>query len=125
MNIYIKDSNNSWYDITKWIAYQGVEFSRQDIEAPDAGRTLDGLMHRGRVAIKEKMQIKTIAMNKSDIATLHTLLYPETIEVKVNPYPNTNSSKEMTMYANNFKTNYIIHKNNDELQSMSFPLVEV
>ena len=125
MNIYIKDGNNSWYNITKWIAYQGVEFSRQDVEAPDAGRTLDGKMHRGRVAIKEKMQIKTVAMNKSDIATLHGLLYPETIEVKVDPYPNTGVSKELEMYANNFKTNYIIKKGNDELQSMSFPLVEV
>lgn len=126
MRFYIKDANSNWYEITKWIAYQGVTFSRNDVEAPDAGRTLDGLLHRGRVAIKEKMKVKTVPMSKADIAILHTLLYPETIEVKVDPYPNTNAAKEMTMYANNFETTYIIHRSNgDDIQSMSFPLVEV
>ena len=125
MTVELSPDGSTWTDITKWIAYQGITFSRNDVEAPDAGRTLDGIMHRGRVAIKEKIKIKTVPMKKADIATLHTLLYPETLYVRVNPYPGTNSSKTLNVYANNFETNYIIHRTSDDIQSMSFPLVEV
>jgi len=124
MTVEIK-SGNSWVDITKWIKYGGVTFSRNDVEAPDAGRDMTGLMHRGRVASKEKMEISTVPMHKTDIASLHALLLPETIEVKVTPYPGTNAAKEMTMYSNNVKTTYIIHRTNDDIQSITFPLVEV
>lgn len=125
MTIEIKNSSNQWVDITPMIAYQGISFSRNDIESPDSGRTLDGLMHRGRIAVKEKMEVKTIQLTKSQVASLTTLLYPETIQVRVNPYSNTNASKTMTMYSNNVKVNYVIHRTNDDLQSVSFPLIEV
>ena len=113
-------------DITKYIKYQGITFSRNDVEAPDAGRDMDGLMHRGRVAIKERMDIETVPLTKSEVAALHALLKPETFSVTVNPYPNTNASKTMTMYSNSVKTTHIIHRaNGDDIQSISFPLVEV
>jgi hypothetical protein len=83
-------------------------------------------MHRDRVAIKEKMQIKTVPLGKDKIALLQTLLDPETLTVRVNPYPKTNASKTMTMYTNNVSTQHIIHRSNgDDIQSMSFPLIEV
>lgn len=112
-------------DITKYIKYQGVSFSRQDIEAPDSGRTLDGLMHRGRVAIKEKIEISTVPLTKTEMSTILALIEPETFSVTVNPYPRTNASKTMTMYSNNVKMSYIIHRPNDDVQSITFPLVEV
>ena len=113
-------------DITKYIKFGGLTFSRNDVEAPDAGRDLAGLMHRGRVAIKERMDIETVPLTKSEVAALHALLLPETFSVTVSPYPNTNASKTMTMYSNNIKTTYIIHRSSGEdIQSISFPLVEV
>lgn len=112
-------------DVTKYIKYGGISFSRNDVEAPDAGRDMAGLMHRGRVAIKERIDIETIPLTKSEAAALHALLEPETITVTVNPYPNTNASKQMTMYSNNIKTTHIIHRASDELYTISFPLVEV
>ena len=113
-------------DITPYIKYGGVTFSRNDVEAPDAGRTLDGIMHRGRVAIKERMDITTIQLNRSQLAAIHSALEPETFSVTVNPYPMTNASKTMTMYSNSVKTTYIIHRaNGEEYQELSFPLVEV
>lgn len=113
-------------DITKYIKYQGISFTRNDVDAPDAGRDMAGLMHRGRVAVKEKIEIETVPLTKSQVAALHALLLPETVSVTVSPYPNTNASKTMTMYANNIKTTYIIHRaSGEEIQSISFPLVEV
>lgn len=118
--------NMTWVDITPMIAWQGLTFSRNDVDAPDAGRTMDGTMHRGRVASKEKMEIKTVQLTRAQVSALETLLFPETIQVRVTPYPRTNAVHTMTMYSNNVKATYIIHRaNGEDLQSLSFPLVEV
>lgn len=119
-------SSLAWVDITPMIAWQGLTFSRNDVDAPDAGRTMDGTMHRGRVASKEKMEIKTVQLTRAQSSALQTLLYPESIQVRVTPYPRTNSAHTMNMYSNNVKTTYVIHRENGEdLQSLSFPLVEI
>ena len=126
MTVEIQNSLGNWIDITPYIAWQGLTFSRNDVDAPDAGRDMSGLMHRGRVAVKEKMNIQTVTMTKTQSAALQTLLYPQSIQVRVNPYPRTNASQTMTMYTNNVKTTYVIHTNGgDELQSLSFPLIEL
>ena len=124
MTVEIKNSSNNWVDITPYIAFGGLTFSRNDVDAPDAGRSMDGLMHRGRVAVKEKMNINTIPLTKAESSTIQTLLYPETISVRVNPYPRTNASQTMSMYSNNVKVSYLIHRSNDDLQTLSFPLIE-
>lgn len=126
MTVEIYDSANAvWVDITPWIAWQGLTFSRNDVDAPDAGRTMDGTMHRGRVASKEKMEVKTVQLTRAQSSRLQTLLFPESIQVRVTPYPRTNSAHIMKMYSNNVKTTYVIHRQNGEdLQSLSFPLIE-
>lgn len=126
MTVEIKDSSNSWIDITPYIAFGGLTFSRNDVDAPDAGRDMSGLMHRGRVAVKEKMNISTIPLTKAQSSSLQTLLYPEKVQVRVTPYPRTNAAKTMTMYTNNVKTTYVIHRaSGDDIQSLSFPLIEL
>ena len=126
MTVEIMNGSSQYVDITPYIAWQGLTFSKQDVDGPDAGRTMDGRMHRDRVAIKEKMQIKTVPLSQDKIAILQTLLDPETLTVRVNPYPKTNASKVMTMYTNNVSTQHIIHRSNgDDIESMSFPLIEV
>ena len=117
--------NGQWNDITPYIAWQGLTFSRNDVDAPNAGRDMSGTMHRGRVASKEKMNINTVQLTRAQSAKLQTLLYPETISVRVTPYPRTNTAYIMSMYSNNVKTTYVIHRENGEdLQSLSFPLIE-
>lgn len=126
MKVEIKNSSNNWVDITPWIAWQGLTFSVNSVDAPDAGRDITGLMHRGMIAIKEKMNINTIPLGKADVSILIALLLPESFSVRVNPYPNTNASKTMTMYSNNIKTTYVIHRSSGEdLQTLSFPLIEL
>ena len=126
MKVEIYNATTSqWFDITPWIAWQGLTFSRNDVDAPDAGRDMSGLMHRGRVGVKEKMNIQTIQLTRAQSSFLQTLLYPETIQVRVTPYPRTNGEYTMSMYTNNVKTTYVIHRQNGEdLQSLSFPLIE-
>lgn len=126
MKVEIKNSGGTWVDITPYIAWQGLTFSRNDVDAPDAGRDMSGLMHRGRVAVKEKMNINTVQLTRAQCSTLQTLLYPESISVRVTPYPRTNAAHTMTMYTNNVQTTYVIHRaNGEDLQSLSFPLIEL
>ena len=126
MTVEIYDTSNStWFDITPWIAWQGLTFSRNDVDAPNAGRDMSGYMHRGRVASKEKMNVQTVQLTRAQSSELQTLLFPETIQVRVTPYPRTNTTAILYMYSNNVKTTYVIHRQNGEdLQSLSFPLIE-
>lgn len=126
MTVEIYDYNTStWEDITPIIKFQGITFSRNDIDSPDAGRDMSGLLHRGRVASKEKMEINTIPLTRSQSSRVQTLLFPETIMVRVNPYPRTNSSQTFYMYSNNVKSKYIKHdEDGDDIYELSFPLVE-
>ena len=127
MKVEIKNATtNSWIDITPIIAWQGLTFSRNDVDAPDAGRDMSGLMHRGRVSVKEKMNIQTVQLTRQQSSDLQTLLYPASIQVRVTPYPRTNTAHTMSMYTNNVKTTYVIHRaNGEDLQSLSFPLIEL
>ena len=125
MKVEIKNSSNTWVDITPYIAFQGLTFSRNDVDAPKAGRDMSGLMHRGRVSVKEKMNINTIPLTKAQSSSLQTLLYPETIQVRVTPYPRTNAAQILSMYSNNVKVTYLIHySSGEDMQSLSFPLIE-
>jgi len=126
LTVEIYDSvNEEWFDITPWIAWQGLTFSRNDVDGPNAGRDMTGYMHRGRVASKEKMNIQTVQLTRSQSSKLQTLLFPETIQVRVTPYPRTNAQQVLYMYSNNVKTTYVIHRENGEdLQSLAFPLIE-
>lgn len=126
MTVEIKNSSNTWVDITPYIAFQGLTFSVNSVDAPNAGRDMSGLMHRGMIAIKEKMNINTIQLTRSQVSTLISLLLPASFQVRVTPYPNTNAAKTMTMYSNNVKTTYTIHRaSGEDLQSLSFPLIEL
>lgn len=125
MTLEIYDNAISdWVDITPYIAWQGLTFSRNDVDAPNAGRDMSGLMHRGRVASKEKMNVTTIPLTKAQISRIQTLLFPETILVRVTPYPRTNSAAIFSMYCNNVKDTYLINRGYEELHSLSFPLIE-
>lgn len=116
---------NQWVDITPYIAWQGLTFSRNDVDGPNAGRDMTGTMHRGRVATKEKMEVKTVPLTRAQSSMIQSLLMPETFYVRVNPYPRTNGPYMMQMYSNNVKMSYLIHRENGEdLQTLSFPLVE-
>lgn len=127
MTVEIYDRTTlSWFDITPWIAWQGLSFSRNDVDGPTSGRDMAGYFHRDRVAVKEKMNVNTVQLNRSQMQKLQTLLEPATISVRVTPYPMTNSAKTFDMYSNNVKCSYVIHRENGEdLQSVSFPLIEL
>ena len=126
MTIELSTNGVSWTDITPLIAWQGLTFSLNSVDSPDAGRDMSGYMHRGMVAIKEKMNVQTVQLTKSQVASLFTFFTLDAFYVRVTPYPNTNAAKTIHVYTNNVKTTYVIHRQSGEdLQSLSFPLIEL
>ena len=126
MKVELSANGSSWTDITPLIAWQGLTFSLNSVDAPDAGRDMSGFMHRGMIAIKEKMNIQTIQLTRAQVASLFAFLQLAAFYVRVTPYPNTNAAKTLHVYTNNVKTTYIIHRQSGEdLQSLSFSLIEL
>ena len=127
MTVEIYDnSTSSWFDITPLIAWQGITFSRNDVDGPNAGRNMRGEMMRDRIAIKEKMNVTTRQLTRAQMAKLQTLLAPAVLNVRVTPYTATNAPAVFLMYSNNVKSSYVIHRaNGEDLQTVTFPLIEV
>lgn len=59
------------HDYTKWLANDGLQPTKNDLDADGSGRNLlDGLMYRSRIATKRKW---TVAFNRLDGAMLAQL----------------------------------------------------
>ncbi len=125
MKVEIKNSSNAWVDITGYIAFGGLQWSRNDIDDPESGRTLDGVMHRGRVATKIRLDITCRPLKASELSIVLNLIYPEYITVRYNDPMSGQVTK--TMYSNNNPASYCIKKPNgtEWWNGITFPLVEV
>lgn len=112
-------------DITELIAYQGVQWKRNDIDGPNAGRTLSGLMIRDRVATKIRLDITCRILNREEVRTLLNLLMPEFVSVTYDDPMDGVVTR--TMYANNNEAKFLrsLDNDSDELwNNVTFPLVE-
>lgn len=111
-------------DITRLIKFQGLKWSRNDIDGPNAGRNLAGYMIRDRVATKIRLDISCVPMTDADHDMLMNLLMPEFVSV-VYDDP-VYGIVQKTMYANNNSSEYcILRSDGTEIwYNVSFPLVE-
>lgn len=112
-------------DITNLIAYQGVQWKRNDIDGPSAGRTLSGLMIRDRVATKIRLDITCRQLTLDEARMLLNLLMPEFVSVTYDDPMDGLVTR--TMYANNNEAQFLFARDNDTKEwwdNVSFPLVE-
>ena len=111
-------------DITDFIAFQGLKWSRNDIDGVNAGRNMQGNMIRDRVGTKIRMDITCRPLRNAEHKRLMKLLMPEFVSVYYeDPVYGTGTK---IMYANNHSSEYCIrHANGDEWwHNVSFPLIE-
>lgn len=67
---------------TDFTAYvKELKWSRNDIDAPSAGRDMKGRMRRKRVAVKAKLQVACRPMRHSQLMALNAALDHETVKV--------------------------------------------
>lgn len=112
-------------NLTPYIAYNSLQYSRNDIDGSGAGRTLDGTMYRDRVAIKDKWEVTCRPLTTDEAAIVLQAIQDEYVTVTVNPHPATNQSKTFEAYSNNVPAQYLMKKGNKEYwEGIAFPLIE-
>ena len=110
-------------DITDLIAFSSIDWQRNDVDGPNAGRNLEGSMIRDRVATKVRLDISCHPLMAEEHTMLMNLLLPEFVTVTYDDPMFGMVSK--VMYSNNHKSKYLMKKENVEYWSdISFPLIE-
>lgn len=112
-------------NITDMIAHQGVQWKRNDVDGPNAGRTMSGLMIRDRVATKIRLDITCRPLTNDQLYTLLNLIYPEFVSVTYDDPMEGVVTK--TMYANNNVAKFLFPRPGDTVEywtGVTFPLVE-
>lgn len=111
-------------DMTPYIAYGGLKWQRNDIDSPNTGRSMDGMMHRGRVTTKIRLDITCRILKASELQIVLNTIYPEYVTVAYDDPMEGYVVK--TMYSNNNPASYQIkHRDGTEWWSgVTFPLVE-
>ena len=86
-------------NLLPFIAEDGIQWTRFDVEAPDTGRTLDGVMHRGRVAVKVRLDITCRPLTTNEAMLVLNAIAPEFVTVHYDDPMQGSVTK--TMYSNN------------------------
>lgn len=112
-------------DILPYVAHQGIKWQRNDLDSAESGRTMDGKMHRGRVASKIRMDVSCRPLTSEEAQVVLNAIYPEYINVEyIDPMYGLVIKQ---MYSNNNPaTHMMIQANGVEWwHDISFPLIEV
>lgn len=114
-------------DFTGYIdANGGYGVTRNDMDSDESGReTMDGLMHRTRIAVKAKLTIKCRPLTGSETRKILNAIYPEFVTVTYND-PRVGIRENVQMYSNNVTSEYLFTKpdGTEWWRGINFPLVE-
>lgn len=112
-------------NILSYIAPQGLQIEENDVESPDAGRTLDGSMQRGIVARKDKHSVKCRPLTTAESNTvLQALRASEFITIETDLHP-VFGTVIKTMYNSARTAAVLLHTDNVTLwDNISFTLIE-
>lgn len=111
-------------DITPYIAFGGVKWSRNDVDGPNAGRSQDGTMQRDRISTKYRFDITCKPLTAAEQAIVLQAIQPEYVIVEYTD-PLDNTVKMAQFYSNNFPSTFCIMRDNgDEIwNGLAFPLI--
>ena len=111
-------------NLLPFIQEDGLRWTRFDVEAPDTGRTLDGRMHRGRVAVKIRLDVTCRPLTSAEAAIVLGAIAPEFVTVQYEDPMFGPVTK--TMYSNNIPALCAtVYEDGSALwQGLEFPLIE-
>ena len=111
-------------NLLPYIVEDGIRWTRFDVEAPDTGRTLDGVMHRGRVAVKVRLDVTCRPLTAPEAATVLNAIAPEFVAVRYEDPMQGSVSK--TMYSNNIPAlcATVYPDGTARWEGLQFPLIE-
>lgn len=69
-------------DVTPYLSWDGIKYGTNDLDSEEAGRTLDGKMHRSRVDTKIRWDLTTKKLTTAEARMILQLIRPEWITLK-------------------------------------------
>lgn len=111
-------------NMVPYVKHRGFKWTRNDVDGPDAGRTMDAVMHRLRVATKIRLDIQCRPLLQREAEIVLSAILPEYVTVR---YQDPMSGVVIkTMYSNNNPASYCVRKNDgrEYWDGIEFPLVE-
>ena len=112
-------------NIISYILEDGLTFEYFDIDAPDAGRTLDGKMHRARVAQKVKITVRCRPLTAAQLSSIQNLMTGQTFTVRYYNPAGTQVSKTMYKGDERYDAHLIVDSTTGEYHNYEFHLIEV
>lgn len=112
-------------NLLPYLASEGIKWQRSDLDSPDAGRTLDGIMHRARITTKITLEITCRPLTTAETKIVLEAIYPEFVTV-VYDDPQAGTTVTKTMYSNNNPATFAQQQTNGTYlwKGISFPLIE-
>lgn len=121
MRLYV---GNMSIDIAPLI--EEIKWSENDLDSSNAGRTLDGLMHRGKVTSKRRADIKLLPLKASEINPVLKILRNEYFYCETDLAPSDEGALTMEMY-NSTRSGGILIVNTDNViihKDVSFNIIQ-
>ena len=117
--------NVNGVNILPFVAYDGLKWQRSDLDGENAGRTLDGIMHRDRIATKVRWDVTCKLLTAEDLVTVLNAIQPEFVEVEYTD-PFTNTVITGTFYSNNvpMSLSHVAYDGTEYWNGLAFPLIE-
>ena len=117
-------STGAYTDLSQYIAFGGLKWSRNDIDDSTAGRDQAGLLHRARVAIKVRLDVTCRPLEESEATTVLQAILPEWLDVQYFD-PQSGAVVTKKMYSNNIPATFLIRQGTtNRWTGVAFPLVE-
>lgn len=112
-------------NIIPYTKYQGFKWQRADVDSSEAGRTMDGTLHRGRVATKIRLDVECRPLKTEEARTVLSAILPEWVQVTYTD-PMEGMEVTRTMYSNNNPASFCTKQANGEewWNGITFPLIE-
>lgn len=112
-------------NLLPYLAGKGLKWQRFDLDSPDAGRTIDGVMHRARITTKITLELTCRPLTTSEASTVLQAIYPEYVTV-VYDDPQEGTTVTKTMYSNNNPATFMQEQTDGtyKWEGITFPLIE-
>lgn len=117
-------SSAAYTDLLPYLAEGGLKWSRNDIDASDAGRDQSGKLHRARVGLKVRLDGTCKPLTAAEASVVLQAIKPEWLQVQ---YFDVQEGTTLTkkMYSNNIPATFLVQKGATQYwDGIAFPLIE-
>ena len=117
------DAAQAWHDYSAMAKRSSIGWQRSDLDSDSSGRTLDGLMHRTKIADKRKLSYELMPDRQSRYADLDIDLQQTTFQAQ---YADLHGIQTRTFYCSAFQCTLDEDIGDDpEWSGGSFNIIEV